>query len=126
MNYITDYQPTHYSFFIKKCEKIINGCNDVDCWVKQLSIDENIIWIKTIKNLKKNEPDYNIESSTLITLTILLFMLELEVEDEKIQLSNGEIKKIIHRFEKILRKEYGYKKNIINRKKYVHTLLQDV
>ena len=125
MNYIEDFQPTHYSFFVKKCKKIIGDCTDIDCWIRTLSVDENIIWIKTVKNLKKNKKDFNVESSTLISLIILLFMLELDVEDEKIELSNNEIKKLIHRFEKIVRLEYGIKTNLLKRDDYTHTLLKD-
>lgn len=125
MNYIEDFQPTHYSFFVKKCKKIIGDCTDINCWVKNISVNENIIWIKTVKNLKKNKKDFNVESSTLISLVILLFMLELDVEDEKVELSNKEIKKLINRFEKIVRLEYGMKQNLMKRGDYIHTLLKD-
>ena len=125
MNYIVDYQPTHYKFYLKKCEKILDNSNDIDTWIKTISLKHNIVWIKAIKNLKKNVSNFNEESSILITLVICLFMLELDIENNEIKLSNTEIKKLLLRFEQIVRLEYGYKRELLPREGHKHTLLKD-
>jgi hypothetical protein len=52
-------------------------------------------------------------------------MLELDVEDNKIELTNREIEKIINRFEKCIKVEYAYRTNVIDERDR-HTLLVDV
>lgn len=126
MEYIADYQPKHYSYFLKKCEKLIEECKDIDCWAKNITEDDNILWIKTVKSFKNDLPEFAFESSMLITLVIALFILELDVQDNQVELTNSEIEKLILRFEKIMRKEFGYKHLKINRNGHTYTLLKDI
>ena len=123
---IQDYQPRHYKHYLEKCEKIIGKATDVNGWIRNLPMKDNLIWIKLVKNLNNNNKRFWEESAVLITLTITLFMLELEIENNEIELTNKDISNILVRFDKIVKLEYAYKKGIITRNGYIHTLLKDI
>ena len=65
------------------------------------------------------------ESFVFITLVIRLFILELDIEENKIKLTNNEIVKLLLRFEHSIKTEYAYRTNVIDDRDK-HTLLVDV
>lgn len=124
MTSIKYYNSDHYDFFLEKANILIKNYNDVDSWVRNLTDEELVVWLKTLKKLKKNDLEYFQETSIFLTVIIRLFILELDVQT-KIKLTNNQILRIIKRFEYVISMEYGYRKRYFNgTNKY--TLLKDL
>ena len=119
MNFIKKYTPTHYNHFIKKANKIIGKYNNTNELIINSNDNELFIWFKTIKYLNNDKDIYFEECSILLTLIIRLFILELDIDDNKIELTNNKIIELIQKFENIIKIECGYRKNInVNKTNY--------
>lgn len=125
MDIIKKYKPEHYDSYQKKITKIVGEHRDINTWLRHLGLSDMMIWLKTLLNTKKDHPLYLEENFIFITLIIRLFVLELDIDENKIKLSNDEILKLIQRFEHSINTEYAYRTNVIDDRDK-HTLLVDV
>lgn len=125
MNIIKKYKPKHYDNYYKKVIKITGKYKDINGWLKYLSIDDMLVWLKTLMNAEKDNSLYLEENFIFITLVIYLFILELDVEENGIKLTNKEIINLIKRFEFCLNAEYSYRTNITN-ERLKYTLLKNL
>lgn len=122
MEFLNKYSPKHYKSYLSSINKILGNHNNVHTWVKSLGTTGILSWLKMITFFEKNNIALFHESSTVVTITIRLFILELDVKDAK--LTNKEIKQLVNRFQKVLATELAYRKDIIN-KTPKFTILKD-
>lgn len=124
MEILKKYKPEHYSYYCDKVNNLINNNKEISYWVKKQNKTKLELWVKKIDLLKANSDEYFEDIIILITLAIRFFILELGLKENRIELKNSEIEKIINRFEYIVKSEFAFKQKIITkRKKY--TLLKD-
>ena len=125
MEIVKKYKPTHYTTYLPKIEKIIGKHTNIGTWVKSMGMSEILIWTQILEYLKTNNYQYFEPTSKLITLLIKFFMLELDVDEDNIKLTNTQLYSLIDRFEHIIKCEYAYR-NDTKDKRIEYTLLKDV
>ena len=123
MEFLNKFNQKHYKNYLSIVNKTLGNYNNVHTWVKSLGTADILLWLKMITFFEKNNAAFFNESSTIVTITIRLFILELDVEDAK--LTNKEIKQLVTRLQKVLATELAYRKDIIN-KTPKYTILKDV
>jgi hypothetical protein len=125
MELLKVYKTKQYNNNIKKLKAIlVDGINEVNDFLRQQPLNKLRIWVKITDYTIADNPNYKSESFLLITLVIRLFAMELDVDN--VSLKNSEIVKLLIRFSKILKIEYSYRAEVINKKPKHYTLLKDV
>lgn len=124
MKILKKYKPEHYKYYSDKVNGIISQTCDISKWVKKQSKTKLEIWIKKIDIINVDSDEYFEDIAIVISLIIRLFILELGLKEDKIELKNSEIEKLINRFEYIIKLEYAFKNKLIKRRKK-YTLLKD-
>ena len=125
MNFLKNFNPHHYEYYLNISETIRKESSDIDEWVRNLGIEDLTIILRTIKQTKLDNIIYFEESAIMMTLIIKLFICELNIETNQVLLNNIELKKIFDRFEKSVKKEYGIRKDIKIRNKKPYSLLKN-
>ena len=105
MEIIRDYKTEHYNNNIEIADSIIGEHNNIHELVKSLDDKTLLIWLRACNIMIKNNKKYFLEITAVLTLTIRMFLRELDV-DEGIILNNKQIQKIFNRFHSILKKEF--------------------
>lgn len=123
MEFISKYSPKHYISYVTIANKIIGEYTDFHKWVKSLSTNDILIWLKSIAHVEHNTIGFFEESNIVVTLIIRFFCLELDIESAK--LTNDEIIKLIQRVKKSLRTELAYRKNKIGETP-IYSILKDI
>jgi len=123
MEIIKEYKTEHYNNNIEIVDSIIGDHKDIDSLIKSFNDKTLLIWLRACNILIKNNRKYFLETTTMLTLSIRMFLRELDV-DEGILLNNKQIQTIYDRFHLILKKEF------VNRYKNkksdaIYTLLKD-
>lgn len=125
MKFVSRYKPSHYEFFLKTANKLIGNHTDIDSWVKSYTTEQLKVVLRVIDYLKIGNKLYLEECSKFITVSIRLFILELDLDTESVSLDDDKIINIVNRMETIIKSEYAYKSGFI---KYIdrnYTLLSD-
>lgn len=131
MEFLKKYQPKHYKNYISRVDDYLSrytkDYSGIDSWVKSLAKKDVVSLNKSMRYLLRNNKVYFEESAILMTMIIRLFMIELDVDGNSIKLSNKELKKLVWRFDRVIREELEYRMSIKgNRKnKNSYTLLKD-
>jgi len=125
MEIIRKYKNSHYIYYLSKIEKEIGNNNSIETWVKGMGMSEILIWIQATEYVKTDNYRYFEQACKVITLLIRFFMIELDLEENVMSLTNTQIGSLIYRFEYILKTEYAYRNNIKD-KRTEYTLLKDV
>ena len=125
MEILKKYKPLHYEYYLSKIDKYLGNHDNVESWIKEMGEADLLVWLQILHHLKSNNMVYFEQSSKLLTLLIRLFMLELNAEIDKIELTNSQIKSLVNRFEHIVTWEYGYRCEI-KKERIEYTLLKDV
>lgn len=123
MNFLKKYNPKHYQAFLSVVTNIIGDNEDLHTWVKNLGMNDILVWLKSIQHVNENNNRYFEESCILTTLVIKLFSLELDIED--VELKNSEIEKLINRTKKVLLKEVSYRNDVIEKPER-YSILKDI
>lgn len=112
MDFIRKFNKKHYDYYIHKIDTYIDGSKDVDKWIKKISDNELIVWVRTIKYVELNNRDYYMEMSMLLTIIIKFFIIELDINEMGVNLKNTDIEKLFKNFKHILYTEYSNRNNI--------------
>lgn len=123
MEIIKDYKTEHYNTNIEVVDNIIGDHNDMHGLIKSLNDKTLLIWLRACNIMVKNNRKYFSETTTMLTLTIRMFLRELDV-DEEISLNNKQIQKIFDRFHRILKSEFVVR-HTIKESTEIYTLLKD-
>lgn len=123
MEIIKDYKTEHYNSNIEVADAIIGDHNDIHTLIKSLNDKTLLIWLRSCNILVKNNKKYFSETTTMLTLTIRMFLRELDV-DEDIVLNNDQIQKIFNRFYSIIKKEFVLR-HTKKSSTEIYTLLKD-
>jgi hypothetical protein len=123
MEIIKEYKTEHYNNNLEVVDNIIGNYNDIDSLIKSLNDKTLLIWLRACNIMVKNNKKYFSETTTMLTLSIRMFLRELDV-DEGIVLNNKQIQTIFERFHLIIKKEFvsRYKKK---KNDTTYTLLKD-
>lgn len=105
MEIIKKYQTEHYNNNIEIADTIIGEHDDINSLIKSLNDKTLLIWLRACNIMVKNNKKYFSETTTMLTLSIRMFLRELDV-DEGIALNNKQIQKIFERFHLIIKKEF--------------------
>lgn len=125
MEIIRKYKVSHYSYYLPKIEKVIGNHTNIETWVKDMGMSDILIWLQALGYLKQNSYQYFEQASKVITLLIRFFMVELDIEENYISLTNSQLDALVRRFDHILKTEYAYR-NEIRKERTEYTLLKDV
>lgn len=124
MRFIKKFDQNHYKVYLSKINLYVRDMITIDEYVKSLSDRELKIWIALIEIFEFDDKEYYEEMSMLLTIIIRFFIIELNVDLNKIELKNSQINKIFLNFKYIIYREYSNRNNISNYKKEVYYLLR--
>ncbi len=123
MEIIREYKTEHYNNNIEVADSIIGDHNDIHTLIKSLNDKTLLIWLRACNIMVKNNRKYFSETTTMLTLSIRMFLRELDV-DEEISLNNKQIQTIFNRFHQIIKKEFVLR-HMKKKSKEIYTLLKD-
>ena len=110
--FLKKYTPNHYKHYQPIVKKRIGNDGNLNKFVKGLGTPDVLVWLKSISLAEEKHSSFFEESCILTTFVIQLFCLELDIES--VQLKDREIIKLVERFEKALKFELAYRKDVIN------------
>ena len=115
--FLKKYNLKHYKYYLSIVDKRIGEHDDLHKFIKSLGTHDILVWLKSLALAKEEPIAFFEESCILLTLVIRLFCMELDIKE--VQLSNKEIIKLLERFEKALKTELAFRKEVIkNHPKY--------
>lgn len=123
MEAIKRYSSDHFNHYLEKAEELIDGSEDVDQWIKKVNDKNLLIWLTTLRRLKNDDNIFFQEIAIFLTVLIKLFILELGINDS-IKLNDDEIKKLVSRFEYVIKREYANRHDIEYKSTTKYTLLK--
>lgn len=121
------YTQKNYNNCIKRIENaklLPKKVLDLDDFINSQPLDKLRIWIKISDLTIADNTNYRSESNLLITLVVELFKKELDVEN--VELSDSEIIKLLKRFSKSIKYEYGHVCGLVDKKPKKYTILRDI
>jgi len=110
--FLKKYTPKHYKHYQSIVDKRIGNEGNLNKFVKGLGTPDILVWLKSISLMEEKHSSFFEEGCILTTFVIRILCLELDVEI--VELKNSEIIKLIERFEKALKLELAYRKDVID------------
>lgn len=131
MRFLKKYTPLHYKMYLDNVDYYLNKNkkynDDINMWIKELDNSHLIFLSKSMSYLLNNSRLFFEESAIIMTLIIKLFMIELDLETQEIKLTINDLKKLILRFDKILKFELQLRMNKSTEyRNIIYTLVKDI
>jgi len=111
--FLKKYNPKHYKYYLSIVNNRIGKNGNLNTFIKSLGTSDILVWLKSISLIRESYVSFFEESCILVTFVIRMFCVELDIET--VELKDSEIIKLIERFEKALKMELGYRKDVLGK-----------